>query len=379
MTSRLYYADPYAHRIRTRVLKIWKEGEKTCFIPEATILYPGGGGQPQDIGYVDGKEVVEIREEGKDLIHVIEGEVGEEVEISVDWEVRYMNMKLHTGQHLLSAIALESFGWNTLSFSISGDHASIEVDVKKASWQQIEELERKFLRYVERCIPVIVYWVDEKAAESLEVRKKTEVKGPVRVVEIEGIDRSLCKGTHVKSTGELGLVVITEIDKVRGNTRLYFAISDKALEYLQGRREESKKLISSFSWEEGEFSNRVEKLLEEKKNLVKEKEKTEKLLLELLKDKVLASEEKLFQIDYPAAEKAMRFLVKKMLEHQKKGAILNSVLKKLFLSLPEGEEKVVAALREEGFKGGGSRGFYEFLLPEKAHLEEIKSFIETIL
>ena len=119
MTSRLYYADPYAQSIRTRIIKSWKEGERTCFVPEATILYPGGGGQPPDVGFVNGRRILEVKEEGKDLIHIVEGEVEEEVEISIDWPVRYINMKLHTGQHLLSAIALETFGWNTLSFSIS--------------------------------------------------------------------------------------------------------------------------------------------------------------------------------------------------------------------------------------------------------------------
>ncbi len=377
MTLRLYYTDPYLTSTETRIKKRWMEKGRTFFVAESTIFYPGGGGQPPDEGWVNGLKLVEVREEGGEIVHGVEGQLEEDtVKLELNWPLRYRWMKLHTGQHLLSALLLESKGWKTLSFSITGDHASIEIDTPRVSWDVLEEVEERFLELCERGLPVEAYWVEEEEASRLEVRRKVELKGPVRVVEIKGVDRSFCGGLHVRSTCELGFLTIFDTDKVRGNARLYFRVSSSALSYLQGRRRESKELTASFSWEEGDFASRIRVIMEERKKAEKEKQQLEKKLSELLVKDFLERGTEIGVVELPLQDKAFRFMARTALERTKRFAVISSHLKKVFLAL-EGELPV-ETFREAGFKGGGSRGLYEFVFPEGWDAGRVKSFLENL-
>ncbi len=377
MTLRLYYTDPYLTCVETRIRKKWSENGKTFFIAESTLFYPGGGGQPHDEGWVNGLKLTQVMEEGDEIVHVVEGQLeGETVKLELNWPLRYRWMKLHTGQHLLSALLLEKKGWQTLSFSITEDHASIEIDTPKVDWNVLEEVEREFLQLCEKGLPVETYWVKEEEAARLQVRKKVELKGPVRVVEIKGVDRSFCGGLHVRSTCELGFLSVFDTDKVRGNVRLYFKVSSSALSYLQGRRRESKELTASFSWEEGDFASRIRALMEERKKAEKEKLQLEKKLSELLAKDLVERGTKIAVIELPLQDKAFRFMVKTAMEKTGKFGVISSRLRKVFLAL-EGDFPV-EVLREAGFKGGGSRGLYEFVFPEGWEASRVKSFLENL-
>jgi alanyl-tRNA synthetase len=136
-------------------------------------------------------------------------------------------MQQHTGQHLLSAVLEEQFAIPTRSFHMGAQVSTIEVGAAALGTAQIERTEERCAEIVSEARPVVITF--DQASEDLGLRKASERSGTLRVVSITGIDRSACGGTHVRSTAEIGLVLIRKLDKIRGNVRLEFACGFRAL------------------------------------------------------------------------------------------------------------------------------------------------------
>src|SRR3982074_2206626 len=114
MTKRLYYEDSYITSFRSQVGLALDGGRK--LVLKETAFYPTSGGQPFDLGSLNGTPVVEVVEEDGDIVHVLSSPIdSSEVEGQIDWPRRFDHMQQHTGQHLLSAILVERFGIPTLS------------------------------------------------------------------------------------------------------------------------------------------------------------------------------------------------------------------------------------------------------------------------
>jgi alanyl-tRNA synthetase len=133
----------------------------------------------------------------------------------------------HTAQHLLSALAGDRFGWSTESVHFGEERSTIEFDVAQATSEQLEQLEQWANDIVAEARAVTVGYEDAAVASGL--RKPTEREGTIRVVTIEGIDRSACGGTHVTSTARLGSVMVRGVERIRGRVRVGFLAGPRAL------------------------------------------------------------------------------------------------------------------------------------------------------
>jgi alanyl-tRNA synthetase len=129
-------------------------------------------------------------------------------------------MQQHTGQHLLSAVLAELFGIATVSVHFGAASSTVDVNTPALSADQIHAIELRANERVFENLPVNVIFADN--SDELELRKASTRAGKLRVVEIEGLDRSACGGTHVRATGEIGPVLLRKLDKVRGATRIEF-------------------------------------------------------------------------------------------------------------------------------------------------------------
>src|SRR5262249_41275054 len=129
MTERLYYTDSYLTEFHARVVEV--DGARVYL--DRTAFYPTSGGQPFDLGVLGGVEVREVVDEEDRIAHVVSSPVAQGVEVSgsIDWTRRFDHMQQHTGQHLLSAVLQESFGWPTVSFHLGAE--SCTIDVRSAS------------------------------------------------------------------------------------------------------------------------------------------------------------------------------------------------------------------------------------------------------
>lgn len=229
MTERLYYTDNALTEFTAQVVAVNDTGLRVEL--DRTAFYPESGGQPADRGTLNGIAVTELLDQDGSIVHVLAspfpGKPGDQAEGVIDRDRRFDHMQQHTGQHLLSAVIQELFGVGTVSFHMGAELSTIELACESFTPQMAQTAERRVLENVMARLPVTVRFLDSAEAEGL--RKATERSGTLRIVEIEGVDRSACGGTHVGNTGEIGLVLIRGAEKIRSNVRIGFLCGFRAL------------------------------------------------------------------------------------------------------------------------------------------------------
>lgn len=225
-TERLYYQDSYLAEFSARVLDTGADGRRVYL--DRTAFYPASGGQPFDTGTLGGARVIEVVDEDGRIAHVTETPVeAAEVAGHIDWQRRFDHMQQHTGQHLLSAVLVDLYAMPTVSFHLGAESCTIDVEAASLDAMQLQAAERRVNEIVFENRPVGVSFEDSRQAADL--RKPSEREGVLRVISIDRLDRSACGGTHVRSTGEIGPVLLRKLDKIRGNVRIEFLCGMRAV------------------------------------------------------------------------------------------------------------------------------------------------------
>src|SRR5215217_4528093 len=228
MTNRLYYTDAYRTAFTASVVGRSDDGLRVYL--DETAFYPTSGGQPHDLGRLGNASVVDVIDEEDRIAHVLSSPLDAAhatVEGSIDWARRFDHMQQHTGQHLVSAVFEDLFGAKTLSVHFGPDYSTLDLDAESISRDQLVAAEGRANVVVAESRPVIVTFEDAQAAVGL--RKASDRTGTLRVVSIAGVDRSACGGTHVRSTSEIGVVLLRSVEKVRKSTRVEFVCGVRAV------------------------------------------------------------------------------------------------------------------------------------------------------
>ena len=223
MTSRLYYTDAYRTAFDARITELSGDGRRVYL--DQSAFYPTSGGQPFDLGSLGGTAVTDVIDDDERVAHVLAAPlgalgVGDTVHGEIDWQRRYDHMQQHTGQHLLSAVFADLFGFETMSVHFGADRSSLDLDVGTIDPAQLGRAERRANEIVWENRPVSVGFEDSATATGL--RKPPPREGMLRIVTIEGLDRSACGGTHVRATGEIGAITLRGTERVRKQMRVEF-------------------------------------------------------------------------------------------------------------------------------------------------------------
>ena len=237
-SEKLYYSDPEAVLSESKVLEIRAGSQGREVILDRTIFYPEGGGQPCDLGTIGGSKVVAVSEEGRAVVHRIEGEPsfseGDTVALAIDAARRRDHSQQHSGQHLLSAVLEREYGIHTIGFHLGSGTSTIDVSCPGLDEARVEKIESKVEEFIVRNVPYIVHTCPPEDPSSFPVRKKLpEGEEVIRVVEIGGYDWVACCGTHVKSAEVLRMFKILSTEKYKGNTRVYFVAGDRAVALMK--------------------------------------------------------------------------------------------------------------------------------------------------
>ncbi|MGH9674468.1 MAG: alanyl-tRNA editing protein [Bryobacteraceae bacterium] len=226
MTRRLYYDDCYLTEFTALATKGADDGNRVYL--DATAFYPTSGGQPHDTGVIGGVAVMEVMDEGDRIAHVTATPVTAGVVVCrVDWARRFDHMQQHSGQHLLSAVLEELYHIPTVSFHLGADSATIDVIAAGFDRSQAADLERRANEVIFENRPITIGYRD--AGDGAGLRKRPERDGVIRVVTIAGLDNSACGGTHVRSTGEIGLLLLRKMERVRQTLRIEFLCGMRAV------------------------------------------------------------------------------------------------------------------------------------------------------
>jgi alanyl-tRNA synthetase len=225
MTERLYYTDSYLREFPACVVERSPDG-LTVYL-DRTAFYPASGGQPSDTGSIAGVPLVDAADEGERIAHHVAAPLQTgPVDCAIDWGRRFDHMQQHSGQHLLSAVFEELFSLHTVSFHLGAESSTIDLEGGPVEPAAVREAERRANQIVYENRPVTVRFED--SGEARDLRKPSDREGTLRIVSIEGLDRSACGGTHVRATGEIGPILLRKIDKVRQTTRVEFLCGGRA-------------------------------------------------------------------------------------------------------------------------------------------------------
>ena len=278
MTERLYYTDPYLTEFEARVLDTCDVGGRAGVVLDRTAFYPTSGGQPFDTGTIGGARVVDVVD-GDDgaIVHVVDREVEVSVPAAadvgkgivsgrVDWPRRFDHMQQHTGQHVLSAAIDRVCGVRTESFHLGADAATIDL-ARELTTAEITASEDAANDVVWSDRPVTIRFVDAAEAASLGLRKESVRTGTLRIIDVEGFDVSACGGTHVRSTGAIGIVAISGWERIRGGTRLEFKCGGRALRAHRILRDTVRDSSGLLSTAAGELPQAIERLQTDGKEL----------------------------------------------------------------------------------------------------------------
>ena len=232
-TRRLYYDDAFQREFDATVLSCEAEQPgahaRWGVVLGSTALYPTSGGQPNDIGKLDEAHVLDVRDEGEEIVHVVDRELPlGPVHGCIDWARRFDHMQQHTGQHLLSAMLQERYGRPTVSFHLGTDICTIDLRGPEPGNDVLEGAERAANQIIADDRPVTVrYGTAEEFAEE-GVRKEVEREGILRAIEIEGVDLQPCGGTHVNRTAQIGTLLVRGCSKIRQDWRVEFLCGSRA-------------------------------------------------------------------------------------------------------------------------------------------------------
>jgi alanyl-tRNA synthetase len=250
MTDRLYYTDPALDRFDATVTRVEAVDGRQLVRLDRTAFYPTSGGQPFDTGTLGNARVVEVLdEEDGDVIHVVEGAIaeGDRVAGRIEWTRRFDHMQQHTGQHVLSAAFDTLLNARTESFHLGADYATIDL-ARELSAADIARAEDDANRIVWEDRPVRIRFVDAAEAASLPLRKAPARAGTLRLIDVGGYDLSACGGTHVASSGAIGIIAVTGWERFKGGMRVGFVCGGRAVRTHRRLRDvvtESARLLST--------------------------------------------------------------------------------------------------------------------------------------
>jgi alanyl-tRNA synthetase len=237
-THRLYYDDSYLQSFEARVLSCvpsapFSSGSEMIPAWEAildqTAFYPASGGQPNDLGFLGEAKVLEVRDDGEDVLHIIDREQSTgSVQGCIQWERRFDHMQQHTGQHLLSAMFHERFGLHTVSFHLGSELCTIDLRGPEPNAEMLEGAQRAANSVIFEDRSVSVRYGTADQLSEIGVRKQVRREGLWRAIEIDSADLQPCGGTHVKSTGRIGMILVRRSTKIRQDWRVEFVCGSRA-------------------------------------------------------------------------------------------------------------------------------------------------------
>ncbi|NXU68358.1 AASDB protein, partial [Horornis vulcanius] len=222
--------------------------------------------QPDDRGLIGDVPVLRVTRRGPEAVHFVLAalEPGAEVLLSLDWERRFDHMQQHSGQHLISAIAEQMFGFKTTSWELGRQRSVVELDTPLVTAEQVEALEKSVNEKIRDRVPVTVRELAADDPEVETVRSRglpDDHVGPVRVVDIKDIDSNLCCGTHVSNLSDLQVIKLLGVEKGKKNkTNLVFLVGNRVLKSLEQSHSTEKALTSLLKNGPGEHIEAVKRL-----------------------------------------------------------------------------------------------------------------------
>ena len=264
MTEKLYEQDSHLREFTARVLDCRQERDGWAVLLDRTAFFPEGGGQAGDRGELAGVSVRDTRIREGEIFHLTEGplESGTTVTGRLDWDLRFRRMQDHSGEHIISGLVYQKYGWNNVGFHLGDGEVTLDFS-GELTGPQLEEIELLANRAVTANLPVRTWYPSPAALKRIAYRSKLELTEDVRLVRIPGIDTCACCAPHVKRTGEIGIIKILDFMRHRGGVRIHILCGMDALADYGARYKATKEISGLLSAKQLETPGAVRRVLEE--------------------------------------------------------------------------------------------------------------------
>lgn len=239
MTTKIYAVDSYARTMGAEIVRTDVDDNRVLL--DQTVFYPGGGGQPHDVGHLavgeDRLDVARVTADADGVWHWLDGSlpsVGTAVEGAIDWDRRFSLMRTHTAMHALCGVV-----WNRFQSPVTGGNMQpgagrLDFDLPDWTADQIPIIEAELNAELDRQRNVEVSFLPRNAADEDPSLIRTKVNllpqgiQEVRVIDIVGLDRQADGGTHVSDTGQVGRITIPKAEnKGRGFRRIRIQLNEE--------------------------------------------------------------------------------------------------------------------------------------------------------
>ncbi len=258
LTEKLFYKDAYLKECESEVFDIINENGKVLVVLDKTIFYPEGGGQPSDIGEIDGIKVTYVSEKDGIIYHEMdEAPKNKKVFCKIDFDRRFDHMQQHAGEHLLSGAILRLYGGNNKGFHLGTDYVTVDIDINEISEEMIAKIEEEVNNYIYANEPIKTFIVSKEECKNYPLRKQINVDEDIRIVEVKNMDCCACCGTHVSYTSEVGIVKIIKSERYKGMTRIYCKCGKRAFKDFQNKHNVITKLNRHFYVDEDNLFDRI--------------------------------------------------------------------------------------------------------------------------
>lgn len=279
MTEQLYYQDSYIKDFEAVVLFCIPNGNHFEAVLDRTAFFPEGGGQCADTGvlHIENRKikVFDVQERNGEIIHFIDEEIlpGQTVIGELEFQERFSKMQQHTGEHIISGIVHRRFGYENVGFHLGKEEVTMDYD-GPLTGEELRSVEYEANQVVAENREIKAYFPSTEELEKIPYRSKKELQGKIRIVEIQDCDICACCAPHVQTTGNVGLIKITNAIRYKGGMRLWIACGMRALEDYNQKEASVVQISNMLSAKQQEVTEAVKRLTEEIQQL---KEKAAKM------------------------------------------------------------------------------------------------------
>ena len=271
-TQKLYLNDVTLQNFKSVVSSFRNFDGKPAIILSATAFYGEAGGQLADMGVLewDGGSacVNDVQIEEGVFFHLIKELPtglcpGMEVTGCVDMKRRRDHMQQHTGQHIISSAFSRMENMKTISSRLGSRVSTIDIDMDQPDWGIAERIESHVNQIIMENRPIYIRYPESQELSGMNLRRTPKVTEDIRVIEIDGFDLTPCGGTHCRSTGEVGLVKITSLERYKGMARVGFVAGHRAVDLVQSTSRQVREVVRKTECQLMELPNLIKGIQEE--------------------------------------------------------------------------------------------------------------------
>ncbi len=246
--EKLYYSDCHLKEFSALVTGCQESPKGFLVTLSATAFYPEGGGQACDLGTLGDARVLDVQEQGEEILHLCDKalEVGSTVTGKIDWDRRFDLMQQHSGEHILSGLVYQKYGYHNVGFHVGAERMEIDFD-GTIPQDDLDALEYQANQAVFANLPIHCWYPSQEALPNTFYRTKKALPWPVRLVQIAGIDSCACCGVHVARTGEIGLIKIVSLVKFHQGVRVELCCGGRAVKLMQEIYAQNRQVSQTFS------------------------------------------------------------------------------------------------------------------------------------